>query len=92
MQCRRGNLNTTRRTLTLATGLALALEVGGSSVDSATTKPQKLSAPNQPAATYTLIIVNFGPEDESIAYQVLFTNGASMASASEGEATGEVVS
>jgi hypothetical protein len=52
------------------------------SAASATAKPERLRAPNQPAATYTLIVVNCGREDESIAYQVLFTNGSSAASPS----------
>jgi hypothetical protein len=51
---------------------------------STTAKPEKLRLANQPAGTYTLVVVNFGPEDESIAYQVVFTPGTAAASASHG--------
>ena len=49
---------------------------------SPTTKPERLTLANQPAGTYTLIVPNFGPEDESISYQVIFTPGTSAAAAS----------
>jgi hypothetical protein len=49
-----------------------------------TTKPERLRLLNQPAGTYTLIVANFGPGDESISYQVIFTPGTSAASASRG--------
>jgi hypothetical protein len=52
--------------------------------DSVTTKPERLHLTNQPAGQYTLVVPNFGPADESIAYQVVFTPGASAASASRG--------
>jgi hypothetical protein len=51
---------------------------------SPTTKPERLRLANQPAGTYTLIVPNFGPADESISYQVIFTPGTSATSASRG--------
>ena len=48
------------------------------------TKPERVRLLNQPAGRYTLIIPNFGPEDESISYQVIFTGGTSAAAASRG--------
>jgi hypothetical protein len=51
---------------------------------STTAKPERLRLANQPAGTYTLVVVNFGPEDESISYQVVFTPGTAAASASHG--------
>jgi hypothetical protein len=53
---------------------------------SVTTKPERLRVANQPAGTYTLLIANFGPDDESIAYQAVFTPGTSAASTSGGVA------
>lgn len=52
--------------------------------ESATAKPERLRAANQPAGSYTVVVVNFGPDDESIAYQVVFTPGASAAGAADG--------
>ena len=49
---------------------------------STTAKPEKLRLANQPAGTYTLVVANFGPGDESIAYQVVFTPGTAAAAAS----------
>lgn len=51
---------------------------------STTAKPERLRLANQPAGTYTLVVANFGPEDESIAYQAVFTPGTSAASTSVG--------
>jgi hypothetical protein len=51
---------------------------------STTTKPERVRLANQPAGTYTLIVPNFGPGDESISYQVIFTPGTTAASASGG--------
>jgi hypothetical protein len=48
---------------------------------STTRKPEQLRIPDQPPGRYTLLIANFGPDDESIAYQVLFTPGPRSASA-----------
>jgi hypothetical protein len=53
---------------------------------STTAKPERLRLLNQPAGTYTLIVPNYGPEDESISYQVIFTPGTSAAAASQGPA------
>ena len=47
---------------------------------SVTRKPEQLHIPNQPPGQYTLLIANFGPGDESIAYQAVFTPGAGLAS------------
>lgn len=49
-----------------------------------TGKQERIRAANQPAGAYTFVVANFGPGDESIAYQVLFTPGTSAASASRG--------
>ena len=49
---------------------------------STTAKPERVRLANQPAGTYTLVVANFGPDDESIAYQVVFTPGTAAASAS----------
>jgi len=48
-----------------------------------TGKQERIRAANQPAGAYTFVVVNFGPGDESIAYQVLFTPGTSAASATQ---------
>jgi hypothetical protein len=50
---------------------------------SSTAKPERLRLANQPAGTYSVVIVNFGPGDESIAYQVVFTPGNAAASLSD---------
>jgi hypothetical protein len=55
-----------------------------------TGKQERVRAANQPAGAYTFIVANFGPEDESIAYQVVFTTGASAASASRGPEAGRM--
>jgi hypothetical protein len=47
---------------------------------STTTKPERARLANQPAGTYTVVVANFGPGDESIAYQVVFTPGTSSSS------------
>lgn len=51
---------------------------------SVTRKPERLRIANQPAGQYTVLLANFGPEDESVAYQVVFTPGTSAASVSRG--------
>ncbi|HUG38711.1 MAG TPA: hypothetical protein VML54_17260 [Candidatus Limnocylindrales bacterium] len=48
---------------------------------STTSKPERARLANQPAGTYTVVVANFGPGDESIAYQVVFTPGTSSSSA-----------
>lgn len=55
-----------------------------------TAKPEKLRLANQPAGTYTLVVPNFGPGDESIAYQVVFTPGTAAAAASRDSAGGRL--
>jgi hypothetical protein len=55
---------------------------------STTAKPETVRLANQPAGTYTLVVANFGPGDESIAYQVVFTPGTAAASASQPTAEG----
>ena len=52
------------------------------SATSASSKPERLRLDNQPAGTYTVIVANFGPGDESISYHVMLAPGASAASAS----------
>jgi hypothetical protein len=44
-------------------------------------KPRKISLPNQVAGSYTLIAGNFGPQEEAISYQVVFTRSATAGSA-----------
>jgi hypothetical protein len=60
------------------------------SATSTTTKPERARLANQPAGTYTVVIANFGPGDESIAYQVVFTPGTSAASSAESPASGRI--
>jgi hypothetical protein len=43
------------------------------SAESTTAKPEKLTVPNSPAGRYTLVIVNTGPERESMSYEVGLT-------------------
>ena len=50
---------------------------------STTAKPERIRLANQPAGTYTLGVVNFGPGDESVAYQLVFTPGTAAASTSQ---------
>ena len=46
------------------------------------TKQERFRLANQAAGTYTLVVANFGPGDESVAYQVLFTTGTSSSASS----------
>ncbi len=39
-------------------------------------KPKKFSLPGEPAGTYTLYVLNHGPDTESISWQVLLTTTA----------------
>jgi hypothetical protein len=39
-------------------------------------KPRKVSASGQAAGTYTLVFGSLGPQDESVSYQVVFTQTA----------------
>jgi hypothetical protein len=59
--------------------------------ESTTAKPEKIRLANQPAGTYTLIVGNVGPGQESIAYQVVFTPGTTSAGAPAGSASSHVV-
>ena len=54
---------------------------------STTAKPERIRLANQPAGTYTLGVVNFGPGDESVAYQLVFTPGTAAASTSDSAAS-----
>lgn len=56
------------------------------SATSTSTKPERLTLSNQPAGAYTMIVPNFGPGDESISYQWIFTPGTSAGSASRSAA------
>lgn len=47
-------------------------------------KPRTVSATNQPAGRYTLVIWNLGPQSESFAVQVVFTAQAGAASRAGG--------
>jgi hypothetical protein len=42
-------------------------------------KPRKVSASGQAAGTYTLILGSLGPKDESVSYQVVFTQTTASA-------------
>lgn len=57
-------------------------------------KPRKLSATGTTAGQYTLIIGNFGPQDEAISYQVVLTPnaGAAMLGRQEAEVVSEAAS
>ena len=57
---------------------------------STTAKPERARLANQPAGTYTVVIANFGPGDESIAYQVVFTPGTSAASSGVSPTSGGI--
>jgi hypothetical protein len=50
-----------------------------STSESATAKPEKLRVPGTTAGTYTLLVGNRGPADESVAYQVVLTPSAASA-------------
>lgn len=54
--------------------------------ESFTAKPEKLSVSGAAAGTYTLLIGNLGPNEESLSYQVTHTSvpGASSASREDG--------
>ncbi len=60
------------------------------SATSTTTKPERARLANQPAGTYTVVVANFGPGDESIAYQVVFTPGTSASSSADSPASGRI--
>lgn len=62
----------------------------GAAATSTTTKPERARLANQPAGTYTVVVANFGPGDESIAYQVVFTPGTSSSSSAHSPASGRI--
>ena len=43
--------------------------------ESTTLKPERLTFSGAPADNYIFVIINFGPADESVAYQVVLTSG-----------------
>jgi hypothetical protein len=49
--------------------------------DNAIAKPERLSVPALAAGTYTLLIINWGPDPESVSYQALLTTGGAAAAA-----------
>jgi hypothetical protein len=49
--------------------------------ESSTAKPERLTTSGAAAGSYVLVIANYGPGDESVAYQVVLTPGASAAAA-----------
>jgi uncharacterized lipoprotein YbaY len=53
-------------------GLAMAEQCQNelASASSTTAKPERISVPNFAAGSYTLVIANFGPAQESVSYQV----------------------
>jgi hypothetical protein len=61
---------------------ACNLVAGSTSV---TVKPEHISASASAAGSYTLIIPNFGPGRESIAYQVVLTTGGGASTASQAD-------
>ena len=67
----------------LISGHCVLLNVGSSP----TAKPERARIVNEPPGNFTVIIVNFGPDDESISYQVRFTNGAGSSSAAAATTT-----
>jgi hypothetical protein len=49
--------------------------------DGVTTKPERVTVASAPAGNYTLFVVNWGPETESLAFQVTLTTGGAAAAA-----------
>lgn len=49
--------------------------------ESASAKPEKVSAPNQAPGSFTLYIGNRGPAEEAVSYQIFLTTGGSGSSA-----------
>jgi hypothetical protein len=57
-------------------------------------KPRRVTATNQTAGTYAFLVGNMGPHDESISYQVVFTQTSTAGappSASSAKPSGERV-
>ncbi len=48
--------------------------------ESLTAKPEKLSLAGLATGTYSLLIINWGPDPESLSYQALLTTGGTAAS------------
>jgi hypothetical protein len=68
----------------IARGQCTQAQFGANSCEYAATsfagaKPRRVSVTNAPAATYTLIVGNLGPQDESVAFQVVLTPSAAGA-------------
>jgi hypothetical protein len=55
--------------------------------ESTTAKPERLSYSGATAGVYHLVVANFGPADESVAFQVVLTSGPGVFSASTGTGT-----
>jgi hypothetical protein len=49
--------------------------------ESTTAKPEKVTVANAPAGTYTILVINWGPDQESFSYQAALTTGGTAASA-----------
>ena len=49
------------------------------SAESASTRPETVSAPDLAAGAYTLYIGNFGPTDESVGFQITLTTSSGAA-------------
>jgi len=47
----------------------------------ASTKPETVTAPNQEAGSYALYILNWGPAEESVSFQIFQVTGGSASSA-----------
>jgi hypothetical protein len=47
--------------------------------ESVTAKPEKVTVASAPAGTYTILVANWGPDQESFSYQAVSTSGASAA-------------
>ncbi len=56
---------------------------------STTAKPEKITASNAAAGTYTLFIENTGPGDESLAFQVVLTPSATSAASPTASSRGD---
>jgi hypothetical protein len=49
--------------------------------ESTTSKPERVTVANAPAGTYTILVINWGPDQESFSYQAALTTGGTAASA-----------
>jgi hypothetical protein len=49
--------------------------------ESTTAKPERISFQGAPPDAYVLVIANYGPADESVAFQVVLTSGPGVSSA-----------